>query len=236
MRARLLALAVLVLSAGRALTNELTPELWKVIDGFSAHRRVAIGYLRTDNPELGAIEIERLRDRWTKDLRGLPPSVASDRALSAALAETEAAIRDSLAAADKGDVVNARSLLERAALPLKVWRKANGIRLFSDCIAEVGAVYERLDVHRVRAPNLDSPATSKGIIAAAAATEAALKRCEDEAPPSIRGNPEFRRLFDGMLNSLRQVPDAMRQNDSGTLHRLLIEQRAFERLIAFRFG
>jgi hypothetical protein len=145
-------------------------------------------------------------------------------------------IRDSLAAVDKGDVEKARSLLERAALPLKVWRHANGIRLFSDCIAQVGAAYERLDVHRVRPPNLHSSAIREAIISAAAATEIALKRCDGEAPPSIRGNAEFRRLLDGMLNSLRQVPNAMRRNDGGTLHRLLIEQRAFERLLEFRFG
>jgi hypothetical protein len=236
MRARLLALVVLALCIGQALSKELAPELRSMIDGFLAHRRIAIGYLRTDNRELGAVEIERLRDRWTKDWRDIPPNVVQDRALSKALAETEAMIRDSLAAVDKGDAEKARALLERAALPLKVWRQENGIRLFSDCIAEAGAVYERLDVHRVRPPNLHSSAAREAIVSAAAATEAALKRCDGEAPPDIRSNVEFRRLLDGMLNSLHQVPNAIRRNDGGTLHRLLIEQRAFDRLLAFRFG
>ena len=47
---------------------------------------------------------------------------------------------------------------------------------------------------------------------------------------------EFRRLIDGMRASLRQMPDALRQRDNDYLHRLLIEQRAFNELLAFRFG
>ena len=38
------------------------------------------------------------------------------------------------------------------------------------------------------------------------------------------------------LNSLRQIPEALRQSDPAYFHRLIIEQRSFERLLAFRFG
>ena len=236
MGVRWLALAVLVLSVGHALAGELTPELRTAIDGFAAHRRVAMGYLRTDNPELAAIEIERMRDRWQSDVRSIPPGVVNDRALATALAATEQAILGALAAANDGELATAQRLLDHAAQPLQAWRKANGIRLFSDCIAEASAAYERLDVYRTQAPDLAILGTRDSILVDAAGTEAALKRCDDEAPPGIRDEAEFRRLIDGMLNSLRQVPEALRQRDSGMLHRLLIEQRSFERLLAFRFG
>jgi hypothetical protein len=39
-----------------------------------------------------------------------------------------------------------------------------------------------------------------------------------------------------MLASLRQMPEAVRTRDGAQLHRLLIEQRSFERLLSFRFG
>jgi hypothetical protein len=39
-----------------------------------------------------------------------------------------------------------------------------------------------------------------------------------------------------MIGSLQQVSQAVRQRDSAYLHRLLIEQRSFERLLAFRYG
>ena len=236
MAVRWLALAAFVLSIGHALADGLTPELRTAIDGFSAHRRVAMGYLRTDNPELAAIEIERLRDQWQRDLRSIPPDVANDRALAEALAATEQDILGSLAAANDGDLAAAQRLLVRAAQPLQTWRKANGIHLFSDCIAEASAAYERLDVHRTVPPDLANPRLRDSIITDAAGTEAALNRCNDEAPLGIRNEAEFRRLVDGMLSSLRQVPDAVRQQDSGLLHRLLIEQRALDRLLAFRFG
>jgi hypothetical protein len=52
----------------------------------------------------------------------------------------------------------------------------------------------------------------------------------------MRREAEFRRLFDGMRDSLRQTPEAARERDGARLHRLLIEQRSLERLLEFRFG
>jgi hypothetical protein len=42
-----------------------------------------------------------------------------------------------------------------------------------------------------------------------------------------------------MLDSLRQMPEAVEARDGARLHRLhrlLIEQRSFERLLSFRYG
>jgi hypothetical protein len=219
-----------------ALASELSPQLRALIDNFQAHRRIAIGYLRTENTDLAVIEIERLRDRWINDRHNIPAQVLADRTLAVALLETEIALRESLAAVNNGDRDEARMLLERAARPLTGWRHANGIRLFSDCIAEAGAAYERLDVHRLSAPKLNEAGVREEIVSAAAAAEASLARCDQEASIAIRNEPEFRRLVDGMIGSLRQVPEAVRRSDGAYLHRLLIEQRSFERLLAFRFG
>jgi hypothetical protein len=235
MRTRFLAL-ILVVAAGHVRANELSLELRGLIESFSAHRRAAIGYLRTENFDLGAIEIERLHDQWMRDRRRLTPDVAKDRSLSKALADTEAAIGGSFDAVQKGDLARAQTLLQQAAMPLKDWRRAKGIRLFSDCVGEAGAAYEQLDVHRVRAPNLASVTTGEGIVSAAAGVADAFKRCDSEAPQKIRDDPEFRRLIEGMIFSLNQMPNAVQRKDGGALHRLLIEQRAFERLLAFRFG
>jgi hypothetical protein len=83
---------------------------------------------------------------------------------------------------------------------------------------------------------LSSAALKSAITKAAADTEAALSRCDREAGPATRNDADFRRLIDGFLNSLKQVPDALRQNDANYFYRLIIEQRSFERLLAFRFG
>lgn len=229
MRAKGLEFVLAALCLGQAFAAELTPAQRTLLDGFAAHRRVAIGYLRTGNADLGSIEIEKLRDRWTKDSKAL----GADAALGAAMAATDRDVREGLAAADRGDVDAARAALERAGAPLQAWRQANGIRLFSDCINEASAMYEKLDAYRGTQNLADA---KDAITKAAADTETALARCDREADPAVRAEADFRRLIDGFLSSLKQVPDALRQNDANYFHRLIIEQRSFERLLAFRFG
>jgi hypothetical protein len=222
------ATAVLAVAA-----RDLAPELGVLLENFQAHRRVAIGYLRTQNPELGATEIERLRDRWAADRLKL---AVADPALEAALARTEELVAEAMKAVDSGDVERSGRLLQAAAAPLNDWRKANGIRLFSDCIAEITAAYRPLDLYRQENPDLTNRSLAGRILALTDSLNVTLRRCDREAPEAVRGEQEFRRLLDGMRNSLRQMPDAVGARDGAWLHRLLIEQRAFERLLLFRFG
>ena len=49
-------------------------------------------------------------------------------------------------------------------------------------------------------------------------------------------NPEFRRLVDGAKASLALIPKAIATRDGDLLHRMLIELRSFDNLLAFRFG
>ena len=48
--------------------------------------------------------------------------------------------------------------------------------------------------------------------------------------------PEFRRLVDGAKASLTLIPKAIATRDSDLLHRVLIELRSFDNLLAFRYG
>ena len=230
------AMIVAALLCGGALARELPQELRSLIEGFQAHRRVAIGYLRTQNGDLGAAEIESLQRRWAADRAKLPSTAVADGALAAALARTEASVNDSLKAVDSGDIDRARSLLEGAAGQLDAWRKSNGFGLFSDCIAEISAAYQRLDVYRTHRPDLNDSATASKILKVSNDTIAALDRCDREAPNTLSREAEFRRLFDGMRASLSQMHGAVQSRDKALLHRLLIEQLSFDRLLAFRFG
>jgi hypothetical protein len=119
---------------------------------------------------------------------------------------------------------------------LDAWRRNAGLPLFSDCIARAGSAYEALDIHRRMRPDLSDTSVRRRIVEAAAVTERALAQCDAEAPPDVRAEPEFRRLMDGFTASLKLVPDAAEKQDADYLYRLLIEQRAFDRLLAFRFG
>ena len=111
-----------------AMAAEPAPELRALLDGFYGLRRVALGYLRAENPDLAAIEIERLRARWTADVKKLPTALASDRDLAAALTATDAAVAESLAAIDAGDGTKARTRLRDAATALDAWRRGHDYR------------------------------------------------------------------------------------------------------------
>jgi hypothetical protein len=233
MRVRTLALAFVFLPIATTLATELTPAQRTLFDGLSAHRRVALAYLRTGNTDLAAVEIELLIERWRANLPGLGPI---ERSFQRSLAEAEENLEGSLSALEKNNLDQARALLERATAPLKEWRDSVGIRLFSDCITELSQAYGRLDVYRVRVPDLGNASTRDAVLTASLGTEGTVMRCDEEATSQTRTHPEFRRLIDGMLNSLRQTPEALLQRDGNYLHRLLIEQRSFEQLLAFRFG
>ena len=56
------------------------------------------------------------------------------------------------------------------------------------------------------------------------------------APSGIRNHVEFRRLIDGALESLGQIPKSAGMRDRDLLHRLLIELRSYDNLLAFRYG
>ena len=56
------------------------------------------------------------------------------------------------------------------------------------------------------------------------------------ADQAIRSAPEFRRLVDGIRNSISQFPKAVADKDTDLLRRLLVEMRSFDNLLAFRYG
>jgi hypothetical protein len=218
------------------LVGELSPDQRQLIETFQAYRRVAAGYLRTQNADLGAVEIERLRDSLTAGRGKILSSTPTDTSFLVALARTEELVAEALKAIDGGDIERSHTLLEQSGQAIDAWRKANGIRLFSDCIAEISAASEPLDGRRSTATDLTDANTGAQIVAAANNIIAVLDRCDGEAADTMRSDPAFRRLFDGMRASLRQIPEAVSARDGALLHRLLIEQRSFEQLLSFRFG
>jgi hypothetical protein len=230
----LVALQVLLCAAVQAA--ELPSELRPLFDGFTANRRVALGYVRSQNGDLSAVAIERLRERLLADRGRLSPATLADAELAAALTRTEGFIDDGLKLVEIGRFDRATRFLNYAAEPLALWRRSKRIRLFSDCIAEISKAWEALEPYRRTEPSLADGVAVSRIVFHANLVASAVGRCDREADEKLRAEPEFRRLIDGMLSSLKQVPDAVAAHDSAWLHRLLIEQRSFEQLLTFRFG
>ena len=64
----------------------------------------------------------------------------------------------------------------------------------------------------------------------------AAARCDGIAAEPVRAAPEFRRLLDGAKAGLALIPKAIETRDGDLLHRVPIELKSFDNLLAFRFG
>ncbi len=210
------------------------------VESASAHNRVAIGYLRTGNADLASLEIDRLRDNWiqlTERFSGKRPSPFEGNALYSNLFT---AVSARLVGADimlkTGRLDAARDALDAIRGDLYELRKASGVVVLADCIRDANAMMDALMVYNDRALDWEKSDTRSSLAAKAASYGAGLDRCDGMASEAVRAAPEFRRLIDGAKASLEFIPKAIASRDADLLHRVLIELRSFDNLLAFRYG
>jgi hypothetical protein len=237
-RVTCLALA-LVAGAADAKAGDLT-EFNAAMESVSSFNRVAIGYLRTGNSDLASIEIDRMRIAWgkfTARFAGRRPD-AFDGNPHYALLFTGVSTR--LVAADlmlkSGRLDVARQSLDAIRGDFYDLRKASGIVVLADCVRDANAAMDALMVYNTSALDWTKSETRFGIANKASIYGYALDRCDGMASDALHKAPEFRRLVDGAKAGLALVPKAIATRDSDLLHRVLIELRSFDNLLAFRFG
>jgi len=202
----------------------------RAVEAAMSHHRVAAGYLRTGNIDLAALELEGLREAWGK-VTSLPKPAAfrdTERYTSTML-DISTRLVGVVLVLDLGAVDVARKSLDTIRASLSALRRASGVTVLADCVIDSNTAMDTLFAHDAR--------PDWGIVSGSAdAYRAVLQRCDGMAPPAIRNHAEFRRLIDGALASLAQVPKAIETRDGELLHRLLIELRSFDHLLAFRYG
>jgi hypothetical protein len=210
------------------------------VEAASAHNRVAIGYLRTGNADLASLEMDRLRASWlqlTERFSGTRPSAFEGNALYSKLF---IAVSARLVGADimlkTGRLDAARDGLDAIRGDLYELRKASGVVVLADCIRDANAMMDALMVYNNRALDWDNSDTRSSIALKAVNYAAGLDRCDGIASEAVRAAPEFRRLIDGAKASLEFIPKAIASRDADLLHRILIELRSFDNLLAFRYG
>ncbi|HEY1472781.1 MAG TPA: hypothetical protein VGF53_01705 [Pseudolabrys sp.] len=235
-RAACLALAFL---AGPAVAGDLA-DFNAAVEQAQAHNRVAIGYLRTGNVDLASLELDRLRAAWgalQEHFIGKRPDAFDGVALYATLwtgVSTRLVAADLMLKSGRPDA--ARQSLEAMRGDLYDLRKAAGIVVLADCVRDANSAMDALMVYDDRALDWTKPATRFGIANKASIYGYVLDRCDGMAGEAVRQAPEFRRLVDGAKAGLALVPNAIATRDSDLLHRVLIELRSFDNLLAFRFG
>lgn len=233
--ARLAAL-ILFLAAGPARADDLA-DFNAAVEVASAHNRVAIGYLRTGNTDLAALELDRLRQAWARVGERKRPEVFKDTTVYVT-AMTDIAMR--LITADmmlnSGRPAIARDALIAVRDNLYKLRKSAGIVVLADCVRDANEAMDALMVYNDRTLDLGKAATASDVASKAKRYDEILARCDGIADSKLRQEGEFRRLIDGARASLALVPKAIETRDAGLLHRVLIELRSFDNLLAFRFG
>jgi hypothetical protein len=233
------ALLLCLLLTAPASADELA-DFNAAVEQAAAHQRVAMGYLRTGNIDLAALEIERMRAAWgsVNSRFGKPPKALARDPQLYTTTMLDAATR--LVAAsimiDSGRPEAAQNSLSAIRAELTHLRKANGIAVLADCIGDANTAMDRLMIYNDAALDWSKPDTSSSIAGQASAYKHELDRCDAMAATPVKDSPEFRRLIDGAKASLAQIPQAIGSRDTNLLHRLLIELRSFDNLLAFRFG
>ncbi len=237
-RSAILVLAMLAGLAG-AFAGELA-DFNAAVESASAHNRVAIGYLRTGNTDLASLEIDRLRAAWgqlTARFAGKRPDAFDGNPLYGNLFT---AVSARLVGADlmlkSGRPEAASQSLNGIRSDLYELRKGSGIVVLADCLRDANTIMDALMIYNDRALDWTKSETRFGIANKASIYGATLDRCDAIASEMVRKSPEFRRLIDGAKAGLALIPKAIATRDGDLLHRVLIELRSFDNLLAFRFG
>jgi len=238
--ARIACLIVTVLAASWSARADDLSDFNAAVESASAHNRVAIGYLRTGNVDLASLELDRLRDAWvklTEHFSGNRPTAFADNTLYSKLFTSVSA---RLVGADimlkAGRLDAARNALDSVRGDLYDLRKQSGIVVLADCVRDANIMMDALMAYDDRALDWDSSEIRAGVATKASNYSTQLTRCDGIASETVRSAPEFRRLVDGAKASLTLIPKAIDTRDADLLHRVLIEMRSFDNLLAFRYG
>jgi len=222
-------LALALAFAGTARADDLD-EFNRMVEAAMSHQRVAAGYLRTGNIDLATLEIEGLREAWAKvSTLPRPAAFPDQERYTGTLLQIAAQLVGVSLVLNLGRPDVARESLEQIRKMLSALRRENGVTVLADCVLDANVAMDALFATD-RQPDWESAA------AGAESYGATLRRCDGMAPRAIHDHPEFRRLIDGALASLAQFLKAAGTRDADLLHRLMIELRSFDNLLAFGYG
>jgi hypothetical protein len=235
-RRLLIALALCLATAAHA--DDLA-DFNAAVEAAMRHHRVALGYLRTGNIDLAVRELEAMGTAWDTVIGRFGsnrPAAFRDNALfGTVLTDVATRIVTIHIVIDIGRLDAAQASLTAIRHALAAMRRESGVEVLADCVLAANIAFEEL-LAASDGSDADAAAVRRRVLVKTAAYADALARCDAMAPPPVKSDPEFRRLIDGALASLTQMPQAAEARDADLTHRLLIELRAFDNLLAFRFG
>ena len=226
---RWFALAVLLLAAP-ARADDLS-DFNAAIEMAMSHHRVALGYLRTGNIDLAALELDGMRQAWAKVATLPRPAAFRDKErYTGTMLEIAAGLVGTDLVLKMGRPDVARESLEQVRTSLSRLRRENGVTVLADCVLDANTAMDALFAHD-KAPDWNKVGES---VDAYRATLQTLRRNGGAERQDERRIPTPDRRSTREVSA--QVPKAVETQDADLLHRLLIELRAFDNLLAFRYG
>jgi hypothetical protein len=222
-------MAALALACVTARADDLD-DFHRAVESAMSHHRVAAGYLRTGNIDLVRVEIDGLREAWAKvSTLPRPAAFRDQERYTGTILQVSAQLVGISLVLNLGRPDVARESLDTIRKMVSDLRRENSVTVLADCVLDANTGMDALFATD-RGPDWESAATGGESYAVT------LRRCDGMAPRGIRDHAEFRRLIDGALASLAQFPKAIQARDADLLHRLMIELRSFDNLLAFRYG
>jgi hypothetical protein len=242
MRRRLISVVTtvaLLLAAKPMLADDLAG-FNAAIEDVAAHNRAALGYLHNQNADLAAVELEQMRDAWgafaERFGRGRPERFRDNALYVTMLADVPTRIVAATIMINFGRPDVAAGSLQAIRQELSAVRRGSGVELLADRVLGANAAMEALLVYQEAPPDWNRPAAVTDFAQKAAAYGTAVARCDAMAPAALSQSGEFRRLVDGIAAALAFVPKAIEARDNDLIHRVIIELRSFDNLLAFRYG
>lgn len=224
---------------GLAYAGDLA-EFNTAVETAAAHNRMAISYLNTGNTDLASLELDRLRQAWirlTERFTARRPDAFDGNALyGTTLINVSARLVSADIMLKSGRPEAASQSLKAIRIDLYELRKTSGIVVLADCVHDGNVAVDALMIYKDSDLDWSKAGTRFGIANKASIYGYVLDRCDGIASATVHNSPEFRRLVDGARAGLALIPRAIASRDSNLLHRILIELRSFDNLLAFRFG
>ena len=235
----LLVLALLMPLADASAASRLSAFNQAVAEAYEPYRG-AVSYLRTENLDLAALELETAGERWKIVMSRFadtpPDAFAEDADWRATLGDVEGRLKAALEAADQGDRTAALAAAGPVRAILGDLRRRNQLVVFSDRVNEITASMDRLWVFRKSPPDFGAAEDLRRLREETAVLGYLLERCGEEAPAELSGREDFRRLIDGTREGVERMWRAIESKDEQLLINTLRELRSFDRMLFLRFG
>lgn len=233
-----LAFAAATSGAPPAKADDLTA-FNAAVERAAEHNRTALGYLRSESLDLASFELDRMKNAWgdvTGQFGGSPPAALRDNPhYTEALVDVPTRIVTAMIMVNLGRTDIASNSLQAIRLELSKMRHESGIEVLADCVLDHNGAVARLVAYDETPPDWTRADAAAELKARADEIEKVSKHC-DAVAGALRERPEFRRLIDGTLASLKLIPQVIQTNDDNLLRRVIGELRAYDNLLSFKYG